>query len=167
MFDVDRKPWQRATLLHSHLLAMDLLEDMEKLVGIVGDKHIPSHCSEQASHPPYSLIQTQVNQQVSPTIERVLLLTCYKLGYCIKNPYPLRNCIIPNKATVQTQEQLACILVVPGAPTVTLLGIMQLLNGYGFLLLSHDPWKWGSLDAGKLCISQNPFSSLILTLVMG
>ena len=45
------------------------------------------------------------------------------------------------------------------------LGIMQFLNGNGFLLLSHDPWKCVSPGVGKshISICQHPFSPLILT----
>ena len=62
----------------------------------------------------------------------------YGLGQYSKNPYPLRNRIIPNEATVRAQEPLDGIMV-SGVPAVAKLGIMPSLNGYGFLLLSHDP----------------------------
>ena len=35
----------------------------------------------------------------------------------------------------------ACGLVVPGASELAELGIKEFLNGYGFLLLSNDPWE--------------------------
>ncbi len=56
--------------------------------------------------------------------------------------------------------------VVPGAPAVAVLGIMTFLNGYGFLLLSHDPYEGEMLGVGKSCISQHPSSPLIVTLVI-
>ena len=55
-------------------------------------------------------------------------------------------------------------VVVLGAQTVAELGIMQFLNGYWFLLLSHGPREWGSLGVGPLQNSQDPLSPLILTL---
>ena len=36
--------------------------------------------------------------------------------------------------------------VVPGTLVVNELRIMQILNAYEFLLLSHDPWEWWLLD---------------------
>ena len=62
----------------------------------------------------------------------------------------------------ETTEQ-----AVVGTPAVAWLGIVEFLNGYGFLLLSHDPWEWWSLGVGKLCSLQHSISMLILALVMG
>ena len=58
-------------------------------------------------------------------------------------------------------------LVVPGDATTVMLEIMQFLKRYEFLLLSHDPWEWGSLGVEKLCNSLHPLFLLVLTLVMG
>ena len=56
---------------------------------------------------------------------------------------------------------------VPGDLEVAKLKIMQFPKGYGFLLLSHDSWKGGSLRVWKSGISQHALSPLISTLVMG
>ena len=60
-----------------------------------------------------------------------------------KNPCPCRNHIglIPNEAIVGDQAMNHDVTgrVVPGAPAFAELEFMQFLNGYGFLLLSHDP----------------------------
>ena len=57
--------------------------------------------------------------------------------------------------------------LVPGVPVVAKLEIMQFLNGYGYLLLSHSPWEWGSLSVGiSHNITEHPFTSPLLTLVM-
>ena len=64
------------------------------------------------------------------------------VGYS-KNPYMWRNRIIPNEATVgdRSWNHEATGWVVPGPFLVAKLGIMWFLNGYGFLLLSHDSWE--------------------------
>ncbi len=58
-----------------------------------------------------------------------------------KNPYPLKNHIIPNEATVGAQEPQCCRLIGPGVLMPAGLGIMQFLDAYRFLLLFHDPWE--------------------------
>ncbi len=47
--------------------------------------------------------------------------------------------------------------VSPGTLTVAQLEIMRFLNGYGFLLLSHNAMGMRLMDVGKLCNSQQPF----------
>ena len=49
--------------------------------------------------------------------------------------------------------------MVPGTQARARLGNKKFLIGYGFLLLSHDPWEWGSLRIRKLCNSQHPLFS--------
>ena len=66
-----------------------------------------------------------------------------------KNPYPLRNCIIPNEVTVRAWNLEAAGLAVSGVPAIAELGIMRFLNGYGLLFLSYDAWEWGTRVLGN------------------
>ena len=56
-----------------------------------------------------------------------------------KNTYPMRNHMIPKKATIRVQELQGRCHMVPWAPAVAELGLLQFLSGYGFLLSFHDP----------------------------
>ena len=90
----------------------------------------------------------------------------YGMEHYSKNPYPLRYCIIPNEATVGTQQPRGCRPSGSWA-TICYIGNYVISHGYGCLLLSQDPLEWKSLGVGKSRNSQHPFSTLILTLVIG
>ena len=72
-----------------------------------------------------------------------------------KNPYLLRKCILPNKATIGMQRSWGWTLSSPWTLAVAELGFMWFLNGYGFLLLFHTIsnthflhwlWHWSWYD---------------------
>ena len=71
-----------------------------------------------------------------------------------KNPYPLRNRIIPKKATDRARNHGDTGRVAPGA-----LAVAKFLIGYGFLLLSHDSWDWRSLGVGTIVYCPTPHFS--------
>ncbi len=54
-----------------------------------------------------------------------------------KNPYPLRNHIIPNEASVGSRNCKAAGQVVHGALAVAELGNMRFINGYELFFLSR------------------------------
>ncbi len=76
--------------------------------------------------------------------------------YHSKNPFLLRNCIIPNEATVRAQEAWGCKLSGSWSSSGCQVGNYAISRQvYGFLLLSHGPLEWGSLGVGKSHMAWN------------
>ncbi len=88
------------------------------------------------------------------------ILDQIKVWYYSKNPYLLRNHTTPNEATIGDPEPCGHRPRGSWSLMVAKLGIKPLVNEYGLLVLSHDPWKWGSLGVGKWCNSHHPLSTL-------